>query len=43
MSSAFTPTRTRITTNRYQMMVARGVLTKYEALPGINIIVGEFD
>ena len=30
MSSAFTPTRTRISTNRYQMMVAAGVLTKYD-------------
>jgi len=38
MSSAFTPTRTRITTNRYQMMVARGVLTKYDR---IELIEGD--
>jgi len=38
MSSAFTPTRTRITTNRYQMMVAAGVLTKYDR---IELIEGD--
>jgi Uma2 family endonuclease len=38
MSSAFTPTRTRITTNRYQKMVAAGVLTKYDR---IELIDGE--
>jgi Uma2 family endonuclease len=32
MSSAFTPSRARISTNRYQMMVATGVLTKYDRL-----------
>jgi Uma2 family endonuclease len=30
MSSAFTPTRTRISTDRYEMMIATGVLTKYD-------------
>jgi Uma2 family endonuclease len=30
MSAAFTPTRIRISTNRYQQMVAAGVLTKYD-------------
>ena len=38
MSSAFTPTRTRITTNRYQMMVATGVLTKYDR---VELIEGD--
>jgi Uma2 family endonuclease len=38
MSSAFTPTRTRITTSRYQMMVAAGVLTKYDR---IELIEGD--
>ena len=38
MSSAFTPTRTRISTNRYQMMVATGVLTKYDR---IELIEGD--
>jgi Uma2 family endonuclease len=38
MSAAFTPTRTRITTNRYQMMVATGVLTKYDR---IELIEGD--
>lgn len=38
MSTAFTPTRTRITTDRYQKMVATGVLTKYD---GIELIEGE--
>ncbi len=38
MSSAFTPTRMRITTNRYQMMVAAGVLTKYDR---IELIEGD--
>jgi Uma2 family endonuclease len=38
MSSAFTPTRTRITTNRYQMMVAAGVLTKYDR---VELIEGD--
>jgi len=36
MTTAFTPTRTRITTNRYQMMVARGVLTKYDRIELID-------
>jgi Uma2 family endonuclease len=30
MSSTFTPTRTRISTDRYEMMIATGVLTKYD-------------
>lgn len=38
MSTTFTPTRTRITTNRYQMMVATGVLTKYDR---IELIEGD--
>lgn len=38
MNAAFTPTRTRITTNRYQMMVATGVLTKYDR---IELIEGD--
>jgi Uma2 family endonuclease len=36
MSTAFTPPRTRITTNRYQMMVATGVLTKYDRVELID-------
>jgi hypothetical protein len=32
MSSAFTPTRMRISTNRCQMMVETGVLTKYDRI-----------
>jgi Uma2 family endonuclease len=38
MSYAFTPTRTRISTDRYHMMVAKGVLTKYDR---IELIEGE--
>jgi Uma2 family endonuclease len=38
MNAEFTPTRTRISTNRYQMMVAAGVLTKYDR---IELIEGE--
>jgi len=38
MSAAFTPTRMRITTNRYQMMVAAGVLTKYDR---VELIEGD--
>jgi len=38
MSTTFTPTRTRITTDRYQMMVATGVLTKYDR---IELIEGD--
>ena len=38
MSTTFTPTRTRISTNRYQMMVATGVLTKYDR---IELIEGD--
>jgi Uma2 family endonuclease len=38
MSAEFTPTRTRISTKRYQMMVAAGVLTKYDR---IELIEGE--
>jgi Uma2 family endonuclease len=38
MSSAFTPARTRISTNRYQMMVATGVLTKYDR---VELIEGD--
>ena len=38
MSSAFIPTRTRISTDRYQMMVATGVLTKYDR---IELIEGD--
>jgi len=37
-AAAFTPTRTRITTNRYQMMVATGVLTKYDR---VELIEGD--
>jgi Uma2 family endonuclease len=36
MSTAFTPPRTRITTTRYQMMVATGVLTKYDRVELID-------
>ncbi len=38
MSTAFTPTRTRISTDRYQKMVATGVLTKYDR---VELIEGE--
>jgi Uma2 family endonuclease len=38
MSAAFIPTRTRISTDRYQMMVATGVLTKYDR---IELIEGD--
>jgi Uma2 family endonuclease len=38
MIAGFTPTRTRISTNRYQMMVAAGVLTKYDR---IELIEGD--
>jgi Uma2 family endonuclease len=38
MSAAFTPTRTRISTDRYQMMVATGVLTKYDR---VELIEGD--
>jgi Uma2 family endonuclease len=38
MNAAFTPTRTRISTNRYQLMVATGVLTKYDR---IELIEGD--
>lgn len=38
MSAAFIPTRTRISTNRYEMMVAAGVLTKYDR---IELIEGD--
>src|ERR1700722_15944477 len=38
MSSAFTPSRTRISTDRYHLMVAKGVLTKYDR---IELIEGE--
>jgi Uma2 family endonuclease len=38
MSAAFTPTRMRITTDRYQKMVAAGVLTKHD---NIELIDGE--
>jgi len=38
MSTTFTPTRTRITTNRYQMMVETGVLTKYDR---VELIEGD--
>jgi Putative restriction endonuclease len=30
MSAEYAPSRTRISTNRYQMMVAAGVLAKYD-------------
>jgi Uma2 family endonuclease len=38
MSAAFIPTRTRISTDRYQMMVATGVLTKYDR---VELIEGD--
>ena len=38
MSAAFIPTRMRISTDRYQMMVAAGVLTKYDR---IELIEGD--
>ncbi len=38
MNSAFTPTRMRITTDRYQKMVATGVFTSYDR---IELIEGE--
>ena len=38
MSSTFTPTRTRISTDRYEMMIATGVLTKYDR---IELIEGD--
>jgi hypothetical protein len=38
MNAEFTPTRMRISTKRYQMMVAAGVLTKYDR---IELIEGE--
>jgi Uma2 family endonuclease len=38
MSTEFMPTRTRISTDRYQKMVATGVLTKYDR---IELIDGE--
>jgi hypothetical protein len=38
MSAEFTPTRIRISTNRYQMMVAAGVLTKYDR---VELIEGD--
>jgi Uma2 family endonuclease len=38
MSAAFTPTRMRITTERYQRMVATGVLTKFDR---VELIEGE--
>jgi hypothetical protein len=38
MSSAFTPSRTRISTDRYQTMVVTGVLTKYDR---IELIEGD--
>ncbi len=38
MSTTFIPTRTRITTDRYQKMVATGVLTEYDR---IELIEGE--
>jgi Uma2 family endonuclease len=38
MNAAFTPTRMRITTDRYQKMIATGVLTKYDR---IELIEGE--
>lgn len=37
-ADAVTPTRTRITTNRYQMMVATGVLTQYDR---VELIEGD--
>lgn len=38
MNATFTPTRTRITADRYQKMVTTGVLTKYDR---IELIEGE--
>ncbi|HWJ35775.1 MAG TPA: Uma2 family endonuclease [Steroidobacteraceae bacterium] len=38
MSTVFTPTRTRISTERYQKMVATGVLTKYDR---VELIEGD--
>jgi Uma2 family endonuclease len=38
MNAAFIPTRMRITTDRYQKMVATGVLTKYDR---VELIEGE--
>ena len=38
MSYAFTPTRTRISTDRYHRMVATGVLTKYDR---VELIEGD--
>jgi len=38
MNAAFIPTRIRITTDRYQKMVATGVLTKYDR---VELIEGE--
>ena len=38
MSAEFTRTRTRISTNRYQMMVAAGELTKYDR---VELIEGD--
>jgi len=38
MSAAFIPTRTKISTDRYQMMVATGVLTKYDR---VELIEGD--
>jgi Uma2 family endonuclease len=38
MSPEYTPSRTRISTNRYQMMVAAGVLTKYDR---VELIEGD--
>jgi hypothetical protein len=51
MNAEFTPTRTRISTDRCQKMVAAGVLTKYDRIeadtvapqvfPDVKIVVGE--
>ncbi len=38
MNAVFTPTRLRVTTDRYQKMVATGVLTKYDR---VELIEGE--
>jgi hypothetical protein len=38
MNAEFTPARTRISTDRYQKMVAAGVLTKYDR---IELIEGD--
>jgi len=38
MSAVFTPTRLRISVDRYQKMVAVGVLTKYDR---VELIEGE--